>query len=82
MTNQAVCELVRNLEAHACVTPVPDPTDGRGELVTPTPRADEVVAIARGLVPELERRISDVLGTDRAAALREDLEAIRRVARV
>ncbi len=81
MTKQAVSELVGNLEAHACVARVPDPTDGRTELVRPTPRGGEVVAIARGLVPELERRISDVLGTDRAAALREDLEAIRRVAR-
>jgi hypothetical protein len=36
-----------------------------------------VIGIAQELVPELEGRVSTVLGADRMQALRHDLQAIR-----
>src|SRR5664279_1001940 len=80
MTKQAMAELVRHLETHGYVTRVPDPDDRRAKLVTPTARGHEVITIAQELVPELEGRVSRVLGADRMQALRDDLEAIRVVA--
>jgi len=80
MTKQAMAELVRHLETHGYVTRVPDPDDRRARLVTPTARGHEVITIAQELVPELEGRVSRVLGADRMQALRDDLEAIRVVA--
>jgi DNA-binding MarR family transcriptional regulator len=80
MTKQAMAELVRHLETHGYVVRVPDPADRRAKLVLPTARGREVVAVAQGLVPELEARIAHVLGADRLRQLRDDLEAIRRAA--
>ena len=76
MTKQAMAELIRHLEAHGYVRRVPDPTDGRAKLVLPTDRGDEVVEIAQSLAPEAEELISAVLGPDRTAVLRADLEAL------
>jgi DNA-binding MarR family transcriptional regulator len=78
MTKQAMAELVRHLEAHGYVRRVPDPTDGRAKLVLPTDRGNEVVELAQGLTPEIEEQISALLGAERTAALRTDLETLRR----
>ena len=78
MTKQAMAELVHHLEAHGYVRRVPDPRDRRAKLVLLTDRGREVLAIARGLVPELEERVGAVVGVKRLAALKEDLDAIRR----
>lgn len=78
MTKQAMAELVRHLETHDYVRRVPDPADKRAKLVLPTARGAEVVEIAQSLVPEIEARIADVLGAERTAALRTDLETLRR----
>jgi DNA-binding MarR family transcriptional regulator len=78
ITKQAMAELVQHLEAHGYVTRVPDPTDRRAKLVVPTDRGQEVLAIARQLVPEIDDRVSSILGADRTLALKADLEAIRR----
>ena len=80
MTKQAMAELVVYLEAHGYVTRTPDPDDRRGKLVVPTARGREVIAVAQGLVPELEARVTGHLSADRLRALREDLEIIRRTA--
>jgi DNA-binding MarR family transcriptional regulator len=80
MTKQAMAELVAHLEAHGYVTRAPDPDDRRAKLVVPTARGHEVIAIAQGLVPELEARVTGSLSADRLRALREDLETIRRTA--
>jgi DNA-binding MarR family transcriptional regulator len=50
----------------------------RAKLVLPTERGHEVIAIAQGLVPELEGQVTKLLGVDRTRALRQDLETIRR----
>jgi DNA-binding MarR family transcriptional regulator len=47
MTKQAMAEPVRYLETHGYVVRVPDPVDRRAELVRPTERGREVVAIAQ-----------------------------------
>jgi DNA-binding MarR family transcriptional regulator len=77
MTKQAMAELVGYLEGHGYLTRFPDPADRRAKLVLPTARGREVISIAQELVPELEARVSSLLGADRVAALRSDLEAIR-----
>lgn len=77
MTKQAMAELVRHLETHGYVQRVADPADRRAKLVLPTDRGRDVIAIAQDLVPELEGRVGRILGSDRAQALRDDLEAIR-----
>jgi len=78
MTKQAMAELVRHLEAHGYVRRVPDPTDGRAKLVLPTDLGNEVIEVAQGLVPEMEERISALLGAERTAALHADLDTLRR----
>jgi DNA-binding MarR family transcriptional regulator len=78
MTKQAMAELVQHLESHGYLTRVPDPEDRRAKLVLPTERGHEVIAIAQGLVPELEGQVTKLLGVDRTRALRQDLETIRR----
>jgi DNA-binding MarR family transcriptional regulator len=80
MTKQAMAELVQHLETHGYVTREPDPADRRAKRVLPTARGHEVIAVAQGLAPDLERRLTGALGADRIAALREDLATIRRVA--
>jgi len=78
MTKQAMAELVQHLEAHGYVIRVPDPHDRRAKLVLPTERGREVIATAQELVPELESRVTKLLGVDQTRALRHDLETIRR----
>ncbi len=80
MTKQAMAELVAHLETHGYVTRTPDPADRRAKLVLPTDSGREVMAIAQGLVPELEARITHGLGAERVRGLREDLESIQRAA--
>jgi DNA-binding MarR family transcriptional regulator len=81
MTKQGMAELVAHLETHGYVVRVPDPTDRRAKLVLPTERGKEVVRIAQELVPELENWVGELLGADRARALRTDLEVLRRAIR-
>jgi DNA-binding MarR family transcriptional regulator len=76
MTKQAMAELVLHLEKQGYVTRTPDPRDRRAKLVTPTARGREVMGIAQALVPELEERLSQLLGTDRVQCLRTNLETI------
>lgn len=76
MTKQAMAELVLHLENQGYVTRTPDPRDRRAKLVIPTERGREVVGIAQDLVPELEERLSQLLGADRMRSLRTDLETI------
>jgi DNA-binding MarR family transcriptional regulator len=77
MTKQAMAELVQHLETHGYVTRVPDPHDRRAKLVLPTERGREVLTLAQELVPELEGRVTKLLGADRTRALRQDLDTIR-----
>ena len=80
ITKQAMAELVHYLEARGYVLRKPDPDDRRAKLVLPTDRGRQIVAIAQDLVSQLEDRIAAVLGAERVAALRADLDTIRRIA--
>ena len=80
ITKQAMAELVLHLEARGYVSRKPDPNDRRAKLVRPTERGREVIAIAQALVPQLEDRITTVLGAARIKALRADLDTIREIA--
>jgi DNA-binding MarR family transcriptional regulator len=77
MTKQAMAELVRHLEAHDYLVRVPHPDDGRAKLVLPTERGRDVIAVAQAMAPEAEARLTALLGADRVAALRADLDAVR-----
>ena len=77
-----MAELVRHLRSPRLRHPgTPTRDDRRAKLVTPTARGHEVIAIAQESVPELEERVSSVLGADRVRALRHDLEVIRTAAK-
>lgn len=78
MTKQAMAQLVHHLEEHGYVERVDDPADRRAKLVIPTDQGREVFAIAQGLVPEIEDLVSSIIGSDHLAAMRADLDAIRR----
>ena len=71
MTKQSMAELVAHLERHGYVERVPDPADRRAKLVRATALADEVYAIAREVVAELEHRLVTRLGAERVNDLRE-----------
>jgi DNA-binding MarR family transcriptional regulator len=49
----------------------------RAKLVIPTARGLEVFAVVQELVPEIERDIEELLGAQRADALRADLDRLR-----
>ena len=80
MTKQAMAELVAHLEAHGYLTREPDPGDRRAKLVLPTERGREVIALAQGMVPELESAVAHELSEERLVTLRRDLESIRQAA--
>jgi DNA-binding MarR family transcriptional regulator len=76
ITKQSMAELVAHLEHHGYVVRVPDPADRRAKLVRPTTLGDEVYAIAREVVAELEDRLVRRLGADRVATLHELLQEV------
>ena len=46
----------------------------------PTERGREVIALAQGMVPELESAIAQEVSEERLVTLRRDLESIRKAA--
>ena len=70
MTKQSMAQLVEHLEAHGYVERVPDPGDGRAKLVRTTPRGQEVFAVVREVVGEIEGGIEAALGPAKVARLR------------
>ena len=76
MTKQAFGEHVASLEQHGYVTRVPDPADGRGKLVVPTPRGRAAHAEARRIFAEIEAEWAGAVGAESLAALRATLERI------
>lgn len=74
ITKQSMAELVVHLERHGYVERVPDPSDRRAKLVRATARGNELYAIAREVVAELEREWTQILGKTKMRQLREILE--------
>ena len=76
ITKQSMAELVAHLERHGYVERVPDPDDRRAKLVRATGRGEEVYAIAREFVAELEREWTKRLGAAKMRRLRALLEEL------
>jgi DNA-binding MarR family transcriptional regulator len=70
MTRQSMTQLVEHLERRGYLERVPDPADGRAQLVRTTARGREVFAIVREFVAETEQRLETRLGTAKLAQLR------------
>jgi DNA-binding MarR family transcriptional regulator len=76
ITKQSMAELVEHLERHGYVERVPDPEDRRAKLVRATGRGEEVYAIAREFVAELEADWTRRLGKTKMSQLRRLLEEL------
>ena len=70
ITKQSMAELVLHLERHGYVERVPDPADRRAKLVRVTGRGEELYAIAREVVGELEAEWTRSLGKAKMRQLR------------
>jgi DNA-binding MarR family transcriptional regulator len=76
MTKQSMTELVLHLEGLGYVERVPDPSDRRAKLVRATPRGNELYAIARDVVAEIEAEWTRRLGRTKMRQLRRLLEEL------
>jgi DNA-binding MarR family transcriptional regulator len=79
ITKQSMAELVAHLERHGYVERTADPSDRRAKLVRATPRGEEVYAIAREFVIELEAEWTRRLGRAKIRELRELLVELNAV---
>jgi DNA-binding MarR family transcriptional regulator len=76
ITKQSMAELVTHLERHGYVERVPDPDDGRAKLVRATKKGNELYAIAREFVAEVEAAWTRRLGKAKMRRLKELLEEL------
>jgi DNA-binding MarR family transcriptional regulator len=76
ITKQSMAELVAHLERLGYVERVPDPSDRRAKLVRATPRGQQLYAIARDVVAEIEADWTKRLGKAKMRQLRELLEEL------
>jgi DNA-binding MarR family transcriptional regulator len=76
MTKQSMGELVAHLERSGYVERVPDPGDRRARLVRSTAKGDQLYAIAREVVAEIEEGWATKLGERDMAHLRRLLEQL------
>jgi DNA-binding MarR family transcriptional regulator len=76
ITKQSMAELVAHLERLGYVERVPDPTDRRAKLVCATSRGNELYAIAREVVAEIEAEWTRRLGKAKMRQLRALLEEL------
>jgi DNA-binding MarR family transcriptional regulator len=76
ITKQSMAELVAHLERHGYVERIPDPADRRAKLVRATARGEELYALAREFVAELEQQWTKRLGKKKMRQLRELLEEL------
>ncbi len=73
ITKQSMAELVAHLARHGYVERVPDPSDRRAKLVRSTERGQEVYAVAREVVAELDDLFTARIGKGRMRELRATL---------
>lgn len=76
MTPQAMAEFVRYLEECGYAERIPDPSDGRGRIVTLTPRGGEASAVARQAFAAIEARWRKQLGSERFTELQQMLDEL------
>lgn len=71
ITKQSMAELVAHLEHHGYVERVPDPEDRRAKLVRSTSEGEELYAIAREFVAEVDEEWTRMLGKGKMRQLKE-----------
>ena len=76
MTKQSMAELVAHLERLGYVERVPDPSDRRAKLVRATRRGEQLYAIAREVVAQIEAEWTRRLGKAKMRQLRALLEEL------
>ena len=76
ITKQSMGYLVDYLAARGYVERVPDPQDGRAQLVRLTPRGQELARTARAAVQRVETEWAARLGQERVCQLRDTLRAL------
>jgi DNA-binding MarR family transcriptional regulator len=76
ITKQSMAELVAHLERHGYVERIPDPADRRAKLVRATARGEELYAIAREFVAEIDAEWTHRLGKAKMRHLKELLEEL------
>jgi DNA-binding MarR family transcriptional regulator len=76
ITKQSMAELVAHLERHGYVERVPDPDDRRAKLVRATRKGEELYAIAREFVTEVDREWTRLLGKEKMRQLKKLLEEL------
>jgi DNA-binding MarR family transcriptional regulator len=76
ITKQSMAELVEHLERHGYVERVPDPGDRRAKLVRATRQGNQLYAIAREFVAEVEEEWTRLLGRRKMRQLKELLEEL------
>lgn len=76
VTKQAMGQLVAAVEAAGYVERIPDPTDGRAQLVRLTERGERAAGVARGGLERLETRWCELLGPARYRSTRGALSAL------
>jgi DNA-binding MarR family transcriptional regulator len=75
-SKQAIGYLVEYLEDHGYVERVPDPNDGRAQIVRRTERGWEVNRTARYLVQQIQTEWAQQLGEKRMASMIESLRTL------
>jgi DNA-binding MarR family transcriptional regulator len=78
LTPGAVSQLVAHLEGLGLAERLPDPEDGRGVIVRPTPAAERGYEANRRLLADLEDRWERMVGPQRWRTFRDVLEEIAR----
>jgi len=71
ITKQSMAELVAHLEHHGYVERVPDPEDRRAKLVRATSKGEELYAIAREFVAEVDEEWTRMLGKGKMRQLKK-----------
>lgn len=75
-SKQATAYLVDYLEEHGYVERVPDPKDGRAQIVRRTERGWELNRTARQLVQQVQNEWAQQLGEERMAVMIESLRLL------
>ena len=75
-SKQAIGYLVEYLEDHGYVERVPDPNDGRAQIVRRTERGWEVNRTARRLVQQIQTEWAQQVGEERMASMVEALRIL------
>lgn len=76
ITKQSMAELVAHLERLGYVERIADPSDRRAKIVRATPEGNQLYAIARDVMAELESEWTRLLGKTKMRTLRQLLEEL------